>query len=299
MTTITQQTPKVNYRRIYESYYGSIPNDKSGRTYEIHHIDGNRNNNDPSNLLALSIQEHYNIHHARGDWGACYAIARRMRKSPEELSELSKKHNQKMLEEGNHPFSGGDLQRKRLDQGTHHFQGSLGSVLARTRNARLISNGTFVAQKPEHAERLRRRNKEMLKNGSHPSQSQMRCDICGKLCSIGMHKRWHGDNCKLINPSASQHASEAQKKVLAKQPNPHFSALGTQLKIKQGKHSSQKILQCPHCGTHASKPNIVRWHLDKCRFMITGDTPQLSCDVLPVESASACCSQQQSCACQE
>lgn len=299
MTKLTQKTSKVNYRQIYESCHGSIPKDDFGRTYEIHHIDGNQNNNDPSNLQALTIQEHYSIHHAQGDWGACYAIARRMKKSPEELSELSKQHNQKMLKEGTHPFSGGDLQRKRLEQGTHHFQGSQGSVMARERNARLIAKGVFVAQQPEHAERVRKRNEDMLKTGTHPSQVQKRCDICGKLCSIGMHKRWHGDNCKLINLSASQHASEVQKKVLEKEPNLHFSALGNQLKIKQGKHSSQNILECPHCHIHASKSNIVRWHLNNCQVKITGDTLQLSCDALLAELASAYHSPPQSCAAPE
>lgn len=50
------------YRKIYESHYGPIPIDETGRTYEIHHIDGNSENNDISNLKCVSIQEHYNIH---------------------------------------------------------------------------------------------------------------------------------------------------------------------------------------------------------------------------------------------
>jgi hypothetical protein len=30
-----------NYRKIYENHNGIIPKDSDGRTYEIHHIDGN------------------------------------------------------------------------------------------------------------------------------------------------------------------------------------------------------------------------------------------------------------------
>jgi hypothetical protein len=32
-----------NYRKIWENYYGLIPIDEKGRSYEIHHIDGNKN----------------------------------------------------------------------------------------------------------------------------------------------------------------------------------------------------------------------------------------------------------------
>ena len=41
---------ETNYRKIYEQHYGPIPKDTDGRSYEIHHIDGNHNNNDINNL---------------------------------------------------------------------------------------------------------------------------------------------------------------------------------------------------------------------------------------------------------
>lgn len=95
-----------NYRKIYESSFGPIPKDEHGRSYEIHHIDGNRQNNDISNLQCLTIQEHYNIHFNQSDWGACYLIARKMKLSPEELSSLSKKVNQRRIQSGEHQFCG-------------------------------------------------------------------------------------------------------------------------------------------------------------------------------------------------
>ena len=51
-----------DYRKIFMKTYGSIPKDKDGRSYEIHHIDGNNSNNSPENLKAVSIEEHYYIH---------------------------------------------------------------------------------------------------------------------------------------------------------------------------------------------------------------------------------------------
>ena len=95
-----------NYRKIYESKFGPIPKDDQGRSYEIHHIDGDRQNNDISNLQCLTIQEHYNIHFNQSDWGACYLIARKMKLSPVEMSSLSKKVNQQRIQSGEHQFCG-------------------------------------------------------------------------------------------------------------------------------------------------------------------------------------------------
>ena len=41
------------YKKIYEQTYGKLPVDEFGRTYEIHHIDGNHYNNEESNLQLL------------------------------------------------------------------------------------------------------------------------------------------------------------------------------------------------------------------------------------------------------
>jgi len=64
--------------KIYEDHYGSLPKDEKGRKYEIHHIDGNRENNDPSNLKAVSITEHYDIHYSDGNWLGCLGFLERL-----------------------------------------------------------------------------------------------------------------------------------------------------------------------------------------------------------------------------
>src|ERR1035437_565178 len=86
-----------NYRLIYEQCFGPILKDVNGRSYEIHHIDGNHSNNSPNNLTALTIAEHYAVHYFQGDWFACFLIAVRMKKSHEELSVL-------LSGENNHNF---------------------------------------------------------------------------------------------------------------------------------------------------------------------------------------------------
>lgn len=66
------------YRKIWGDNFGKIPTDDRGRVYEIHHKDGNRSNNSIENLMCVSIQEHFDIHAAKGEWGAATLIAKRM-----------------------------------------------------------------------------------------------------------------------------------------------------------------------------------------------------------------------------
>lgn len=76
------------YRKIWIKENGPIPTDESGRTFEIHHIDGDRSNNDITNLQCLSIQEHYDVHYNNGDYGACVMIAKRMNLPPDYISKI-------------------------------------------------------------------------------------------------------------------------------------------------------------------------------------------------------------------
>lgn len=178
------------YRSIYVKYKGPIPVDENGRTYEIHHIDGNRKNNDPSNLKAVSIKEHYDLHFTQGDFAACLKISHRMNLSPKEKSKLASLHANSQLANGTHPwksekykqnqkqralsesnpFRGGDIQRKshkkRLEAGNHHL---LGSNI----------------------------NEIMLREGRHPSQKVWICECCGKHGKgASNYTRHHGKNCR-------------------------------------------------------------------------------------------------------
>jgi len=74
----------MTYRKIWEQANGPIPADEQGRPYEIHHVDGNKNNNDLSNLQCVTIREHYEIHKRQGDYGAAWMIAQRLDLTEEE-----------------------------------------------------------------------------------------------------------------------------------------------------------------------------------------------------------------------
>ena len=52
------------YRIIYEETYGvKLPKD-----FDVHHIDGNRSNNDPDNLIAIPRKLHQELHVAKNNY---------------------------------------------------------------------------------------------------------------------------------------------------------------------------------------------------------------------------------------
>jgi hypothetical protein len=225
-----------NYRKIYEQHHGPIPLDDDGRTYEIHHIDGDNTNNDPSNLIALSIKEHYDIHYSQGDYGACLAMTDRMNISVEEKSKLAKaaaamqiamgthpwqnkevqskngkRGAKKLLDEGRHPWVGGKLQSqtqiKLVESGEHHWLGD-GSYQRSVQQAK-IDNGTHhlldggiqrkyqLARSAAGTHVFTQSVKRQLANGTHPSHQQWTCEYCGAIgIGTGNYGRWHGDRCK-------------------------------------------------------------------------------------------------------
>lgn len=80
----------MNYRKIWTEINGEIPKDENGYSYEIHHIDGNRKNNDITNLKLVTIREHLDIHLKQEDWFAAALIAKRIGLGPEHSSNLQR-----------------------------------------------------------------------------------------------------------------------------------------------------------------------------------------------------------------
>lgn len=191
-------------RKIYKNAYGNIPIDNIGKTYDIHHIDGNFKNNDISNLKAVSIQEHYDIHYSQGDWKACNAIAIRMDIPKEILSDLSSKSNKQRVTEGTHHFVGDtNPSKKRVKDGTHNLFG--GEMQRRTQRA-LVAAGNHILlggklQRKRVADGLHHFlgsniNQTLLANGTHISQITFECPHCHFIGNGGAMKRWHFNKCK-------------------------------------------------------------------------------------------------------
>jgi hypothetical protein len=96
----------TKYRKIYEQHNGPIPKDDNNRSYEIHHIDGNHSNNSPSNLLAVSPEQHYQIHLNQGDWAAALYLSQYLDITGDEIKELARSAANKRVADGTHNFLG-------------------------------------------------------------------------------------------------------------------------------------------------------------------------------------------------
>jgi hypothetical protein len=91
------------YVKVWQDYHG----EKLPKNMEIHHIDGDKNNNQPENLLAVTIEEHLKIHTMQNDYGAIQAILMRIDRTDEQseyIKECASKHQKLLFEKGEHNF---------------------------------------------------------------------------------------------------------------------------------------------------------------------------------------------------
>jgi hypothetical protein len=204
------------YRKLWESHFGPIPKDSTGRSYEIHHIDGNRENNNISNLKLLTIQEHYDIHFAQGDYGACQAIILRMDHTfdSDKLSAHCSILAKLRVAAGTHNLVGKKNPiHSRVADGTH-------SMWLSNRNKKLVSGNKHNLQKradgtsqssdrvasgrhnftPEKSREAWIKSSEiqqaMIGNGTHHSCVITKCPWCGKEGKGNSMRRWHFNKCK-------------------------------------------------------------------------------------------------------
>ena len=200
-----------NYRKIWEEINGTIPLDEFGRRMEIHHLDGDRTNNELSNLTLLTINEHYKIHYDNGDWAACQSIINRMAVSPEEKSKTCSELANKRFADGTHHFldpefikldskrksirnqgSGNPMfgrkvsdettrkrseaHAKRVEQGIHYLQSDKHKSRMRERAITELSNGTHIFQQEENRKKVKDTHQKMLSNNEHPFNKSNRID---------------------------------------------------------------------------------------------------------------------------
>ena len=204
---MSKKRNSVNYRKIYEQNFGPIPFDEFGRRYEIHHIDGNPNNNDINNLQCVSVQEHFDIHFRQGDVIACLLISRNLKISREQRSELARMSALKRLQDGTHNFLNKDSNKARVERGTHNF---LGGEISRKTSRRRVREGTHILlggkvqrqqiwegkNKLVGGQLQRETAKNLLAQGKNQSQKIYKCGYCGKEIKGNAFFRYHGERCK-------------------------------------------------------------------------------------------------------
>lgn len=220
-----------NHKRIYVKHFGKIPKDKNGRVYDIHHIDGDHKNNDPTNLIAIPIQDHYEIHLSHNEFDAARLIALRMNKSPREISELSRK-----------------AALQKFANGTHHF-------IAINKKGRPDMKGeNNPMRNPEVAKKVSEKQigkivsdeTRQKQSESHKKRTKIKCVYCDKLMCKLNHDKWHGERCT-HNPNYNE------DKQMDRSTN---FILNNPSKIKA---------ICEYCNKMISMPNYHRWHGSKCK----------------------------------
>lgn len=185
----------------------------------VHHIDGNHNNNTPSNLVAITAKEHYNIHFQQGDYAACILLASAAEIDQTELAEIQHMHGiscrdrklgfhsehfdrkahiaeiWKNHKPGRKPVTNGvDTIRLKTDDDVMSF---LQENPAWRRGVPDSSKkGLSKSKKRLTSEEARRISQERINKGIHNFQIESTCPVCGKKGKGPMMKRWHFNNCK-------------------------------------------------------------------------------------------------------
>lgn len=188
--------------KVWKENFGSIPKDNNGRSYEIHHIDGNPNNNDPNNLMCISIEEHYNIHKEQENWNAAFLIARRMSLTPDDISEIARKGTLKRIANGTHNFLSPNFPRN-----PYANKGYVVAKDIRTNKIVRIKKEIFdndehyvghnIGKKHDNPHSNRGHNKGKSWKQKEKRKNIVTCPHCGKSGDASGHKRWHFDNCKM------------------------------------------------------------------------------------------------------
>lgn len=212
---MTQRKNDVPHRRVFKKVHGRSP--KPG--YHVHHIDGNHQNNDPSNLIEVSAKDHYDIHRRQNDYGACIMLSSSAQVSPEELADIQRLHGLKCAANkiGIHSD---DRDRKshlaniwrKTPPGRMPVTNGVDILKFKTEEEREAFLRIHVDWRKGYPERIikglekstRRISSEeskilaqkRLAEGSHNFVIEYTCPCCGTIGKGPMMKRWHFDKCK-------------------------------------------------------------------------------------------------------
>ena len=234
------------YRKIYENHVGPIPKDEDGRSFDIHHKDGNHKNNNLDNLIALSLLEHYEQHKLQEDWYACQILANRATISKDEQSAIATIVALKRVADGTHPFldskvcsmGGKASSKKQLENGTHHF---LDPEFHQRNNALKIADGTHHFLGPET-------NLKRVKDGTHNLMRRPdgTSDASDRVKN-GTHNFLDGQ----------KQSETAIKRVV--DGTHHFLSPNSPTQVKW---------TCPYCNKSGKgKGNYNHWHGNNCKFL--------------------------------
>ena len=196
---------KVDYRKIWESVNGIIPTDENDISYQIHHKDGNPQNNNIDNLMCVSVKEHYEIHLKQGDFAAANALKHFWLHSKEfgwsHSDETKLKISESLKSNG---YTHSDETRKLI---ALNNKGMLGKTHSDETKRKMSESAKGLVTSKETKQK---QSEAKLKNPTkywegksrkgmkqtHPTYTCPHCEKVGKGTAMFM---WHFDNCKKNN----------------------------------------------------------------------------------------------------
>lgn len=159
------------HRTIWENHWGQ----KIPAGHHIHHIDGNKLNNDISNLLCVSILEHAMIHYLQGDVQAYNILALQIRRPSKKLT-LDERKKISESKKGSTPWNKGLTNTCQ--------KGSAKSEEMKRKNS--------IAQKKNWRDPEVKERRSASMRGK---RKVVECPHCGVKGGGGNMRRYHFDNC--------------------------------------------------------------------------------------------------------
>jgi HNH endonuclease len=177
----------MNYRKLWIKIKGPIPVDEQGRSFEIHHIDGNRKNNSIENLQCLSAEDHFKLHYDKKEFFAANLIAKRLGRSLENVI------NWNMSEEGRERLRESKLGDKNPMRNPEIAKKVADALRGRKKSKEAEKKRLETAKKNNTLRRSEETRVKMRK-----PKAKIECPHCKFVGGVSTTKRWHFDNCKLI-----------------------------------------------------------------------------------------------------
>jgi hypothetical protein len=223
------------HRAAYAFYHGiavkDFPKDSQGRSFEVHHVDGNRANNTKDNLILVSIAEHYAIHEFQQDWGACARMAHRMGLSPKDTSRLCSL-----------------AQLKRFSNPAEREKASLGMKGRKANeNQRKALNRTGKKSSAEHRAKI-----SIANTGKKRSEEQLEAMRQRKLGT-------KASEATKLKMSLARKGKPIIWNLQNQTPEANAKRSATMKAVKWETHT------CPHCQTVGKSNAMKRWHFDNCK----------------------------------
>lgn len=256
----------TNYRKIWKNHHGTIPFDDDRRTYEIHHKDGDRENNDIENLQLVTIHEHYDIHYSQGDWAACQSIAFRLNLTPEDHSNRQSELAKRRLAAGTHPFvdptiraiidkKTGEREREKIKNGTSQLFSTAANEKRIKSHKDAVAAGTHHTLTIEYASSCREVQNSLASEGLHNFQltREKQKEAIHKMITDGCH------------PLQSENRTDPNKikvSCIVCKKETTLPALSSHHKHEGSSRENPGSIKvsCTVCHATTSLGGLTRWH---------------------------------------